>query len=1186
VSGSDGGPPGTVEQFATELGLALEPLASAVDDGSEGIKTFLTESGIDEAVPDSDLTSLVDTLENGFDPVVEVLLALVDEDEPAPDPGDVLDAIDAGYGTLAELDSLEIQGVDAAGEQLLDYLLVTYLDRHRRAIYSICSIIGVVTESDGRQSLDFSALSDALSDPTSVPKELLNWGETGEDLLAMVVLYYLKELCWSLDVSASLSPTSPEQVSSLAGITNLDGVDESAYEMELKVPVMVLSGDEGRFVTGIKLVPVPGDTDHLPGLAVVTFGNFSAGQSWDLDAGWTFNVSSSGELGEYGFTFRPTTDDGVDLETVSFDDSSVPSELRAGAELGFGASADPESGDERVLLGTPDATRLSVTSVAARAELTVTSDGDFEVTVALPLGGVVAADPASFDGFLEKVMPEDGLEHEFEITVGWSSESGLFFDGGGTLSASIPQNVDIGPVTMEEVYLALTPDAEHGDLAFEAAASAGVELGPMDLTVQRMGLSANAAFPDGADGNLGPLDLQVSFKPPAGAGGSVDAGVVTGGGYLEFDHENERYAGVLQLHIGELTLTAVGLLTTQLPGGRDGFSLLLIISGEFPAFQLGFGFTLEGVGGLLGVNRTMDVDYLVAGVSDGTVRSIMFPDDPVRNAPQIISDLRNGFPVSADNHVFGPMGKLGWGTPTMMSASVGVIMALPDPIRIAILGRVHVGLPHEEAGLVVLNMDVLGAVDFGERTAQAAASLYDSRILAYTLTGDMAMKTGWGDDPDFALSVGGFNQRFDPPAEFPELRRIALTLGPGNPRVRWEGYFAVTSNTVQVGAGVEVYAEAADFSFEGEMGFDTLFRFEPFELIADFYAGFGLYRGGSQLMGVDLDGTLKGPGPWHVTGKASFEIWPISFDVSIDQQFGQEESADELSPADVFGQVVAALGDQRNWSAQRPANGVSAVTLRQVEAEGGQVLAHPLGRLAVRQQISPLGVSIETYGNGAPATYDHFEIGQIEWGDLSDEADPVDNWDESDPMETREKFARGEYFELSDDEKLEGPPFESYAAGCELAAPGFDFGGNDDDESLMTAGTLAYETAVIDEKSTIGPVAIGRIAMPQSIAEELAAVSAVARGPLRTTGEARYEVDDEDTGPTGVEGNVSVSDVKFVVARTKDMSRAGLDAIPEAGTTWQEAREALEAYLAETGGDRDDYQIVGVHEVADGEDDQ
>ncbi|HKJ59060.1 MAG TPA: DUF6603 domain-containing protein, partial [Halobacteriales archaeon] len=628
------------------------------------------------------------------------------------------------------------------------------------------------------------------------------------------------------------------------------------------------------------------------------------------------------------------------------------------------------------------------------------------------------------------------------------------------------------------------------------------------------------------------------------------------------------YAGVLQLKVGELTITAVGLLSTQLPGGRDGYSLLLIISGEFPAFQLGFGFTLDGLGGLVGANRAMDVDYLMAGVSDGTVRSIMFPDDPVRNAPQIISDLRSGFPVAAGNHVVGPMAKLGWGTPSMLSASIGVLLDLPNPVRVVIIGRLHMGLPHEEVGIVVFNMDLLGAFDPEAQTANGAATLYDSRIVAYVISGDMAVKTGWGDAATFVLSVGGFNPRFEPPEAFPSLDRIALSIGPGNPEVRFAGYFAVTSNTAQVGAKVEAHASAAGFSFDGTMGFDTLFRFEPFELIVDFYAGFTLRKGGKTLMSVDVDGTLKGPGPWHLNGKAKFKIWPVKFKVSIDAEFGPSKSAGELSPADVYGQVIAAIEDSRNWSAQRPASGQSVATFRDLEGGGDQVLAHPLGTIAVRQQVAPLGVRLEKFGNGKPAGYDRFSIDGVAVGG-----------DDEDYVATRERFAPAEYFERSDEEKLAGPEFERYEAGSSVENTAFDYGGRDD-EGLLASDPLDYETAVIDEQASLFPIAVGRVAMPLSTATAVAEVSAVARGPLRTTGEARFAVTNEETGPTGVDASLSVSDASYVVVDAGDLTRVDLEAVPADGTTKREAQEALAAHVAETGGDRAAFSVVGAHEAA------
>ena len=50
----------------------------------------------------------------------------------------------------------------------------------------------------------------------------------------------------------------------------------------------------------------------------------------------------------------------------------------------------------------------------------------------------------------------------------------------------------------------------------------------------------------------------------------------------------------LQLQVGDLSLTVVGLLKTKLPD-TDGYSLLLLVTAELPPIRLGFGFTLNGI---------------------------------------------------------------------------------------------------------------------------------------------------------------------------------------------------------------------------------------------------------------------------------------------------------------------------------------------------------------------------------------------------------------------------------------------------------------------------------------------------------------------------------------------------------------------------------------------------------------
>src|SRR4029077_2772120 len=134
-------------------------------------------------------------------------------------------------------------------------------------------------------------------------------------------------------------------------------------------------------------------------------------------------------------------------------------------------------------------------------------------------------------------------------------------------------------------------------------------------SVSRLGALATISFPKGG-GNAGVAQIDVSFKPPNGVGLSVDAGIVKGGGFLYIDTERGQYAGALELTFaGFLSLKAIGIITTRMPDGSPGFSLLILVTAEFgTGLQLGWGFTLLGVGGLLGLNRTMRLDALAEGV--------------------------------------------------------------------------------------------------------------------------------------------------------------------------------------------------------------------------------------------------------------------------------------------------------------------------------------------------------------------------------------------------------------------------------------------------------------------------------------------------------------------------------------------------------------------------------------------
>ncbi|MFC7081262.1 DUF6603 domain-containing protein [Halorussus caseinilyticus] len=955
----------TAAVLLTELTRTVEPLVRAGEDqqaGFDGVAFLMREAGVGRELFGDDF----ETVEKEVEEIVSSATKLYERvvENGPPDIGDVPDLMD---GLVAVVESVEAfgevaQDTDAAdaadaGERLLDYLLLTYLDDYHPVVHNVLAMLGVVKytgEGDERE-LDFSAVGDVFADPGSIPVLLANWGD-GEFTEARA-LELFRGLLQGLGVPAGLEIPDETARTALGG--------DDADLPQLRVPVLIL--DSGTSEAGVRVLPVP--KGGVPGLGVVPYGTAGLSESIDLGDGWSFETNVSGKVDNQGVVLRP---DDVSFEAI--DDGDPLGSLHG--EAGIEYSPSNAEGDDTTLLEAPGGTRVSVGSIAVRAridaELGSGGDPSFSYEIGLPARGRLAIDPEEGDGFLRKVLPEDGISYDFDTEVGWSSKSGLYFERGGSLEVSLAQHADLGPAVLNAIHLSLGP-GETG-LSASASASAGVELGPISGNVEKLGIETDVGFPGGSAGNLGPVDLGLGFKPPDGIGVSIDAGGVTGGGYLYFDSENERYAGAVQLQVGKLTLNAIGLVTTELPDGSDGFSMLLIVSGEFPPVQLGFGFTLNGVGGLLGVNRSTQIDVLRKGVRNGGMNSVLFPKDPVANAQRIVSDLREIFPPTRGQHVFGPMLKAGWGSPTIVTASLGVILELPDPLRVILLGRLRAVLPDEEAALVFIQMNVLGSINFTEKKAGLDASLYDSRVVTFPMTGGMAMRSRWGDDSAFLLSVGGFNPRFDPPDAFPDVKRLAIDLVEGdNPTLRASAYFAITSNTVQAGAAIDLHASAGGFGVDGHLGFDALVQFDPFKFYLDIAAHL-IFSTPIGDLGVSLDGTLSGPSPWRIWGKVTLDLGLLSPSVSVDITVGDDGSGSQLPPANLMPKVKSALADNRNWATQIPEGGESLVGLREIPDDEKRLLAHPLGHVQVRQQVVPLGVAIEKFGENEPADFTRFDV--------------------------------------------------------------------------------------------------------------------------------------------------------------------------------------------------------------------
>ncbi|MEM1327695.1 MAG: DUF6603 domain-containing protein [Bacteroidota bacterium] len=672
--------------------------------------------------------------------------------------------------------------------------------------------------------------------------------------------------------------------------------------------------------------------------------------------------------------------------------------------------------------------------------------------------------PKDVDGFFGSVVGEEAFRIDFQSNLIWSSRDGLAFEGQVGFEVLLPIHFSLGVIEITSLYIAMRGGMPTDDVTAKADLGVSLKgnLGPVSFVIENIGTSLllESTEQSTSGGLLGDEDLNLGFKPPNGIGLAIDASVIKGGGYLRFDPDREEYAGNLELVFSEwIALKAIGLITTKMPDGSRGFSMVIIITAEFGSgIQLGFGFTLLGVGGILGVNRVVNVEPLKDGVRTGGVESVLFPQNVVANAPRIISDLRAFFPVQEGQFLIGPMAKIGYDTPTLASLSLGVIIEFPD-VNITILGVLKVVLPDEQADILRLQVNFLGRVEPSNNLLWFYAELYDSRILFITLEGGMGLLVNWGDEANFVFSIGGFHPRYSPPPlPFNIPPRLAVNiLNESAAKIRIEGYFAVTSNTVQFGARAELYFGFSALKVEGHLSFDVLIQFSPFYFIFEFSAGLSVKVFGFGLFSISVSGMLEGPSKWHIKGKAKWKITWLgpTIKVNIDETWGQEKQS-ELPPIEVFPLLEREYEAITNWQAVVPSSSSLLVTLRKLEEptapssdqepETRPLVLHPVGSLRISQRKMPLNLKLDKLGNQRPSDVNELSISAVIGSNLL-----------SDPAIIREQFAKGEFKDLNKSQRLSNPGFEKYNAGIELKTEGSQV-----KTSQAIRRIIRYETIIVD----------------------------------------------------------------------------------------------------------------------------
>jgi hypothetical protein len=672
------------------------------------------------------------------------------------------------------------------------------------------------------------------------------------------------------------------------------------------------------------------------------------------------------------------------------------------------------------------------------------------------------------DSFLRAVLPPS-LRIDTTLGLGADTRRGFYLDGGVALVVDLPVHLTLGPaqvlaLVVQGLHLRVgvtgaDPSGSGGSGSFTTGltvdAAVQVAGGVFTATVAGVGMAYSlkqvAASPARDTGTAGRWQPRLSAVPPNGLGVVVKAGPVTGGGYIGYDADRSEYTGALQLHVGlsaiSVDITALGMLDTKIPDHEDDWALLLILAATFqPGIQLGLGITLSGLGGVLGVNHTLDSDAIAAGLRTKSLDAILFPPDPVAQAPHIFAIWRQTMPIAVDHTVVGPMIQLGWGgASNICQLELAVLIELdPSPVQIVLLGSFRFTAPTQSIGLVRLRADVLGRLRFDPLDFLLEAALVDSKLGTFTISGGLVMVARGGPDAAFVLSVGGFNPHFTPPANVPVPDRIRVDIsGSSNPRLRLEAYIAITSQSFQFGARAELHAAAGPLALDGWLGLDALVAWLPhFRFSVEISAGLSLSYDGSPVLEVSIDVLLEGPGPWHVHGYASLTLLFITLSLPIDASWG-DSSGPTAPTAQPLTLVREALSAADAWSASPPSAASSVVVLR--PPTDAVIPAHPLAAISCRQRVVPLGLTVTHIGNqplDKPTTVD--VTGLLLAGAPASETTPA-----------VEAFAAGQFLDLTDDQRLSRPSFEPMRAG--LAT-----GGQSVDAGNATVVATSYKTVAVD----------------------------------------------------------------------------------------------------------------------------
>ncbi len=436
---------------------------------------------------------------------------------------------------------------------------------------------------------------------------------------------------------------------------------------------------------------------------------------------------------------------------------------------------------------------------------------------------------------------------------------------------------------------------------------------------------------------------------------------------------------------------------------------------------------LWGLGALMATHRGVDLDAMRAGLATGAMDALLFPQDPVGQAAQIVASLAAFFPAAppqADKHVIGLLGKYTWPS-GFASIAIGLIAEFSGswkswPTKIVVPFSIKVGKEGKLKSPLWIEIQGLGDYDAALDVLQLHATLRNSRFIGADLVGGLALFHGDPDEHDldttrgFFASIGGYHPSYfggKGPQRASVDKRAGIVIQRGNAvKLEVSGYLAKSPAGIHFGVYGHLHVEALGFGLDGKFWLDALVH-----SLDSWTIGVGgsvaLILFDHTITELSLEGEWTRTDKVRFAGSVTFKVLWWSVSKHTDKLLSDEiDSVEQAENAE--SQIVAALTEPTSYPNRTP----GGVTLVRGERPG--VWSAPEQPLTFVQKYVPLDMQIERINASPLARPTTFSIGPVSIGGHDRAKAPA-----------LSEFAPAAFLSLDTDAALHAPLAELWPAG-------------------------------------------------------------------------------------------------------------------------------------------------------------